>query len=128
MRRLAILVAVAAVLLGTGLAYASAPRTPRFRAGSWSGRRPARIDFSGDGGNIVVNIHWQAWKRFYAYGVGTSYILSCNPNCATGSATPVSATITLSHPISGHWTKLLEIRDGQRATFYYPGSWPYGAG
>ncbi|MHB8657113.1 MAG: hypothetical protein ACYC91_04035 [Solirubrobacteraceae bacterium] len=120
-----------AIVLGcglTGLAEAVVRPTPRFLAGSYSGRRPVGIFISGDGGNIVTRIHWQAWRDSYAYGVGTSDILSCVPNCATGSATPVRTTITLSYPRAGHWTKLVEIREGRRYTAYYGRpSWPGGA-
>lgn len=120
-----------AIVLGCGLAAlaaAAAGPTPRLNAGSYSGRRPAAIYISGDGGNIVTGIHWPAWKRSYAYGVGTSDILGCVPNCAAGSATPVRTTITLSYPKSGHWTKLVEIRQGRRFTAYYGRPfWPGGA-
>jgi hypothetical protein len=54
--------------------------------------------------------------------------MGCVPNCASGSATPVRTTITLSHPASGHWTKLLEIRRGQRLIPHYGRRfWPLGA-
>lgn len=107
----------------------AAPRgTPIIIAGSWHGRRPAEIAISGDGGNIITRIHWRAWKHSYAYGVGTSNIQGCVPNCAAGSETPVRTTITLSHSASGHWTKLVEIRRGQRLTAYYGRPfWPLGA-
>jgi hypothetical protein len=121
----------AAIVLGSGLtalAAAMVRPTPRFIAGSYSGRRPKGIFISGDGGNIVTGIHWQAWRRSYAYGVGTSDILSCVPDCATGSAIPVRTTITLSYPKASHWTKLVETRQGRGYTAYYGRpSWPGGA-
>jgi hypothetical protein len=120
--------AIAVGATAADLADATVHRTPLFIAGSWSGRRPADLFISGDGGNIVTRIHWRAWKRSYAYGVGTSDILGCVPNCASGSATPVRTTITLSHPASGHWTKLLEVRRGQGFTAHYGRTfWPEGA-
>jgi hypothetical protein len=110
------------------LARAESHRTPLFIAGTWTGRRPVDIYISGDGGNIITRIHWRAWKHSYAYGVGTSNIQGCVPDCASGSETPVRTTITLSHPASGHWTKLVEIRRGHALTAHYGGaSWPLGA-
>jgi hypothetical protein len=114
--------------VGPALAGANVHRTPRLTAGSWTGRRPVDVFISGDGGNIITRIHWRAWKHSYAYGVGTSDILGCIPDCASGSATPVRTTITLSHGASGHWTKLVEIRRHQRLTAYYGRPyWPLGA-
>jgi hypothetical protein len=132
-KRLCVCLAAMTATIGSGaiataLADATVRRTPLFIAGSWTGRRPVDIDISGDGGNIITRIHWRAWKHSYAYGVGTSNILGCVPDCASGSATPVRTTITLSHPASGHWTKLLEIRRGQRLIAHYGGTfWPLGA-
>ncbi len=121
--------AIACGAIAAPIADATTHRTPLFVAGSWTGRRPVEIAISGDGGNIVTRIHWRAWKHSYAYGVGTSDILGCVPDCATGSATPVRTTITLSYPASRHWTKLVEIRRGQKLTAHYGGTfWPLGAG
>jgi hypothetical protein len=115
-------------VIAAALAEAKVHRTPLFIAGSFTGRRPADIYISGDGGNIITQIRWRAWKHSYAYGVGTSNILGCVPDCASGSATPVRTTITLSHGASGHWRKLLEIRRSHRLTAYYGGTfWPLGA-
>jgi hypothetical protein len=121
-------VAIGSGVIATALAGAAPQRTPRLIAGTWTGRRPRNIYISGDGGNIITKIHWRAWKSSYAYGAGTSNILGCVPNCASGSATPVRTTVTLSHPRSGHWTKLLEIRQGRRliARYGHP-LWPIGA-
>lgn len=120
--------AIAGGAIATEFAEAAAHRTPLFIAGNWTGRRPTNVYISGDGGNIITHIHWRAWKRSYAYGVGTSDILGCVPNCASGSATPVRTTLTLSHPAFGHWTKLLEIRRGHRFTAHYRRPfWPLGA-
>jgi hypothetical protein len=120
--------AIAGGAIATDLADATVHRTPLFSAGSSTGRRPVDVYISGDGGNIITQIHWRAWKRSYAYGVGTSDILGCVPNCASGSENPVRTTLTLSHPRSGHWTKLLEIRRGHRLTAHYGRTfWPLGA-
>ena len=63
-----------------------------------------------------------------AVGTGTSDIQGCVPNCAQGSETPVPAKITFSNPVNGHFTKVVEIRNGTRYTGYYRrDSWLEGA-
>ena len=95
-------------------------------SGDYSGRGPKNIYFSGDGGNIVTGIRWSQWTASQAAGTGMSDILSCVPNCAEGSATPVSTTVVLSHPSGGHFTFVSEHRNGQTLTARYgrPG-WPW---
>lgn len=106
---------------------------PVFIAGSYRGRRPSTIDLSGDAGNIVTDLHWTNWTASYASGQGTSNIQGCVPNCASGSETPVATSITLKNPSShGYFTKLVEHRNGQTATFtytpgHYPDNWPGNA-
>jgi hypothetical protein len=131
--RAGIAVALLTVLIAdiaplAALANGALGHTPTFIAGTWRGRRPVEMDISGDAGNIITRIHWRAWTDYYAYGVGTSNIQGCVPNCASGSETPVRTTITLSHPVSGHWTELLEIRRGERLTAHLGRPfWPVGA-
>lgn len=64
--------AIAGGAIATELADASVHRTPRFIAGSWTGRRPMNVYISGDRGNIITHIHWRAWKRwpFWPLGAG----------------------------------------------------------
>jgi hypothetical protein len=101
---------------------------PKLIAGSYSGIKPTDIDFSGDGGDIVIRIHWRQWTHVSAVGHGSSDILSCIPNCAQGKATPVSTTVTLSNVRSGHFTKVVEVRAGQTLVAHYGRpSWPEGA-
>jgi hypothetical protein len=103
----------------------SPPEVCRWRV---VGAGPANIDFSGDAGNIVIRLRWSAWGQSRAVGVGSSNILSCIPNCAQGKATLVSTRITLSRPRAGHFTKIVELRAGQRYVAYYGrASWPAGA-
>lgn len=73
---------------------------------------PSGLAFSADGGNIVTGITWSEWGDAQALGVGTSDIQNCVPNCAQGSNTPVTTTITLLDPVDGHYTALLEERAG----------------
>ncbi len=100
---------------------------PKLLAGSYSGIRPRDVDFSGDAGNIVINIRWQRWTHTSALGHGTSNILNCIPSCANGKATPVATTVTFSKPMGGHFTKVVEVRPGQRFVGRYPRPWPLGA-
>ena len=98
-------------------------------AGSYRGLRPSGVFFSGDGGNIVTGIRWSSWSRSTASGTGTSDILGCVPNCAQGTATPVSTTIVFNTPRAGHFTAVVERRAGQKtftARYGQPG-WPGGA-
>jgi hypothetical protein len=107
----------------------AAPGAPKLILGRWSGIEPSQIDFSADGGNIVTGLLWSAWARRSAVGQGTSDIQSCVPNCAAGTDTPVSTTITLSDPRSGHFTEMTETRDGLTSDYAYgPRTWPaYGS-
>ena len=100
---------------------------PRLITQSFSGIRPRDVFFSGDAGNIVTGIRWR-WDDTSAVGHGTSNIQGCVPNCAEGKETPVATTVTFSKPVRGHFTKVVEVRDGHRLTGYYGRpSWPEGA-
>ena len=104
-------------------APAPAPaRLPVLTAGTYSGVKPGTIYFSGDAGNVVQVITWTSWNASSATGTGMSDIQGCVPDCATGSETPVPATITLSDPVNGAFTSITEVRDGITYT-----GWPEGA-
>jgi serine/threonine protein kinase len=105
----------------------SPAQLPVLTAGSYTGMKPTEIDFSGDSGNIVTKISWSSWTATEASGTGTSDIDSCNPNCAQAPPSLVPATITLSAPVDGKFTKMIETRNGSSATYAYPGTWPGGA-
>jgi len=101
---------------------------PKLIVGSYSGIKPRVIGFSGDGGNIVTKIKWKRWNQTTAVGHGTSDLQGCVPNCAQGSETPVAATVFLSKPRNGHFTKIVEVRAGQTLVGHYRHySWPEGA-
>lgn len=100
---------------------------PKLLAGPYSGIRPRDVFFSGDAGNIVINIRWQHWNHTSGVGHGTSNILSCIPDCAQGKATPVATSVTFSKPVRGHFTKVVEVRARQTFVGHYPRSWPEGA-
>jgi hypothetical protein len=107
----------------------AATGSPKLILGRWSGIEPSQIDFSADGGNIVTGLLWSAWTKSRALGQGTSDIQSCVPNCAQGTDTPVSTTITLSDPRRGRFTEMTENRNGLTSDYTYgPRTWPqYGS-
>jgi hypothetical protein len=101
---------------------------PRLIAGPYSGIKPREIFFSGDSGDIVTKIKWKSWSQTTAVGHGTSNIQGCNPNCAQGTETPVAATVTLSKPRDGHFTKVVELRAGNTLVANYGRPlWPESA-
>ncbi len=95
----------------------------------WSGVKPATVDFSGDAGNVVTGINWASWTTAGAVGQGTSGIQSCVPNCAQGKTKFVPTTIVLSGVVGGHFTHLIETRNGTStvATYSDKQNWPIGA-
>jgi Trypsin-like peptidase domain len=86
---------------------------------------PTEVAFSADGGNIVTNVAWTSWTATSAVGSGTSMIQHCVPDCADGSEAQVPATLELSNPRGGHFTKMVETRNGTSTTWTYPRSWPF---
>lgn len=97
-------------------------------AGGWNGVKPAEIDFSADSSNIVTAIHWSSWTLAHAVGKGKSIIESCVPDCASGAVKVVRATVALSRPIGGHFTRVDEVRAGRSMTASYRSHrWPLGA-
>jgi hypothetical protein len=95
----------------------------------WSGVKPKTVDFSGDAGNVVTGITWASWTAAGAVGEGTSGIQSCVPNCAQGKTKFVPTTIVLSDVAGGHFTHLIETRNGTTtvATYSDKQNWPIGA-
>lgn len=105
-----------------------AQRLPHLVAGSYSGIRPRGIFFSGDSGNIVLQLRWARWTQTTAVGHGTSDIQGCVPNCAAGSETPAPTRVTLSRPRAGHFTEVVEVRAGHTYVGRFgDSSWPEGA-
>jgi hypothetical protein len=124
------LAAAGAIVSGEATAApAHKPRAlPKLIVGTYSGIKPQVIAFSGDSGNIVTKIKWKRWNQTTAVGHGTSNLQGCVPNCAQGSETPVAATVTLSKPRKGHFTKIVEVRAGHTLVGYYGRfSWPEDA-
>jgi len=105
------------------VAVAAAPALLVVPAVGYSGIEPQYIAFSGDAGNVVIQISWSSWTATRAVGTGTSNIEGCVPDCAQGTETPVTATITLSDPVNGKFTAIDEFREGANDT-----GWPLGAG
>jgi hypothetical protein len=57
---------------------------------------PSKIGFSGDGGNVAVNLVWSEWDSTQAVGDGTVNYQGCVPGCAQGTETPYPVHIVLS--------------------------------
>ena len=79
------------------------------------GTSPGQIDLSGDASYIITGIVWSSWGPNTAIGTGTSNIQGCVPNCASGSETPVTTTITLSDVQGGQFTQFSVTRNGDMA-------------
>jgi hypothetical protein len=105
----------------------ASPSLPVITVGSYTGLYPGQIDFSGDSGNFVNGITWTSWTATNAIGYGKSDIDSCVPDCAEAPADFVVAIITLSDPIHGRFTLLVEKRNGTTETYHYPRVWPEDA-
>jgi serine/threonine protein kinase len=99
---------------------------PVLVVGSYTGTDPTEIAFSGDATNVVTGLTW-TWTATAATGTGTSDIDSCVPSCAAASPNPVTATITLSDPVDGHFTQMTETRNGTTTDYTYPGTWAQSA-
>ena len=95
--------------------------------GSYTGMKPTEIAYSGDATNVVTKITWSSWTSTGASGQGTSDIDSCIPNCAQAPTNYVTTTITLSAPVNGHFTQMIETRNGSTTTYTYPGTWAQSA-
>jgi hypothetical protein len=96
----------------TGTSILPITSTPTVVIGSWTGREPVMIYFSGDSGDIVSDLKWSTWTPDLAVAHGTWQYLDCVPNCAQGTSTPYPVTITLTRPQADRFTRLLEQTDG----------------
>jgi hypothetical protein len=94
---------------------------------SYSGRMPSSIGFSADSTNVVTHLSWSSWNQDAAEGSGTFEHNNCVPNCAQGTVTPESATITLGAPVDGHFTSMTETIGSTKESFDYPANWALSA-
>jgi hypothetical protein len=119
----------ASVTTTTSSSTATPAAVPILITMGWSGVKPATVDFSGDAGNVVTGINWASWTAAGAVGAGTSGIQSCVPNCAQGKTKFVPTTVVLSDVVGGHFTHLIETRNGTTtvATYSDKQNWPIGA-
>ena len=85
---------------------------PTVTIGKWTGREPRAIYFSGDSGDIATDLTWSSWAADRAVGSGTWHYLDCRPSCAAGTSTPYPVTITLTNPVHGQFTTLVEKTSG----------------
>jgi hypothetical protein len=101
------------------------------RLGPYGGIKPTDTYFSGDATNDVSDITWSSWTQTGATGQGTWTYLSCIPDCADSPGLFYPATITLSDPVNGVFTSLIETAQGPygftNVDTYSGGSWPGGA-
>lgn len=90
---------------------------PTLTVGTWTGREPATLFFSADGGNVAGDLTWPVWDATHAIGHGIRYEQDCIPNCVSGKRTPYPVTITLTGVENGQFTVLTEeTADDQRTT------------
>jgi hypothetical protein len=113
-------VAGAGAAYGTGLIGSSAapqPATtlPTVTFGSYTGRQPGSIVLNpADSTGVIQGIHWSSWTAGGATGAGT---LGAKP-----------ATVTLSSPAGGRFTRMGETVNGRLIVQAYPDNdWPTGA-
>jgi hypothetical protein len=99
----------------TAITTPTAP-LPTVTINGWTGREPASIYFSGDAGDISTGLTWSLWDASAAIGHGTRNELGCVPDCAQGSVTPFPVTITMSNPVDGTFTTILEKTSDGRGT------------
>lgn len=100
---------------------------PELKAGNYTGTRPALIDISADGGDVITKITWSNWTATKAVGTGTRTLQSCKPNCAQGTNTEVPETLVLSQPEGGFFTVIVATFPGQVAEYQEATFWPLGA-
>lgn len=109
---------------------ANAP-LPNFTAGSYNGRGPKQIDFSGGCCSVVDMLAWSSWTSASAQGSGSYEYDTCTNGCIQGPFVPYPATITLSNPEGNEFTVLTrDISGGPDAgvtTWTYPSMWPFSA-
>jgi hypothetical protein len=95
---------------------AGAP-TPTVTIASWTGREPAAIYFSGDAGDVATALTWSVWGQTEAVGHGMRNELGCVPDCAQGTSTPYPVTITMTDPVDGVFSTIVEqTADGHGTT------------
>lgn len=109
----AALAGAACVLLTACGAHASTESVPAARylvcydvVGPCTGvtprHEPASLLMSGDGSLYAKDITWTGWGTATATGHGTAEANNCQPDCAGGTFSPHSVTITLTKPRPWH--------------------------
>jgi len=85
------------------------PQLPVLAMQHWTGIEPASLSFGGAADVTVFAIIWRSWGHHQATGTGITNVNDCNPDCADGTITTYSASITLSQPVHGRFTVLTEV-------------------
>jgi hypothetical protein len=102
----------------TGSSLAGLVQSPLARIGGFSGVLPGTVSFSGDAGNVVNDLNWLAWNSATAVGVGSWGYDDCSPDCARGAVTEFPVKVTLSEPVAGAFTKIVEDQSGPHGHSY----------
>lgn len=90
---------------------------PVVTIGDWTGRRPTTIYFSADAGNVATGLSWPVWTTSRAVGRGKRDEISCVPDCAAGTAAAYPVTVTMTDPVAGRFTTVVEqTADGRGTT------------
>ena len=89
---------------------------PTVTINGWTGREPAAIYFSGDAGDIATGLTWTTWNQTEAVGHGTRNELGCVPDCAQGTSTAYPVTITMTRPLGGRFTSIVEQTADSKGT------------
>ena len=66
----------------------------------------------------MTGINWAIWNTEIPRGSGTWAANDCEPNCAQGTVTNYTATITLSNPSEGRFRDLKETQSGPLGKTY----------
>ena len=78
--------------------------------------RPESLSSTSGGETYIDKIAWSSWTATEAHADATRELLTCVPDCAHGTVTPVPMTLTLSNPVNGAFTTLVKTANGQSDT------------
>lgn len=105
----------------------TAPSTPvMVTAQGGAVREPQTIYWGGAHNNDTTNIVWSSWGPDSATGTGEANSNNCTPDCADGTVTVISETVTLSQPVNGMFTAI-NVQGGSEVATYGSSLWPMNA-
>ncbi|MGN6173061.1 MAG: hypothetical protein ACTHPS_08930 [Streptosporangiaceae bacterium] len=132
--RITTILATAAATLALAIP-AGASNVPRFYYLGFTNPqiRPTAVYWGAGGSLFVKGLNWHYWDNGSAYGRGTRYRNTCNPNCGAGNylKSPASITFWRTRWHNGHryYTRLTlrwHTRDGvhRKHIYRYDTDWP----